>query len=223
MKQQWACMTKKQKVKTARGRKISSTRWLQRQLNDPYVQQAGQDGYHSRAAYKLLELNEKHQFIQSGMPILDLGAAPGGWSQVCNRLGARVVGVDLLPITPIEGIEFIEGDFMEPAIQQQLLSLLGTEPALILSDMAPNTTGHAATDHIRIMQLVEEVWYFAEETLATGGGFICKVFQGGTETSLLNDIKKNFEMVKHAKPPASRKTSKEIFLMAMGFKGKTAA
>lgn len=210
---------KKQKVKTARGRTISSTRWLQRQLNDPYVRQAGQEGYRSRAAYKLLELQEKHKFIQPGTTVLDLGAAPGGWSQICHRIGAKVVGVDLLPIDPIEGIPFIEGDFMDAAVQKELLELLGGKPQLILSDMAPNTTGHAPTDHIRIMSLVEEVWYFAEETLAPGGSFICKVFQGGTETSLLNQIKKNFNTVKHAKPPASRKESKEIFLMAMGFKG----
>lgn len=212
------------RVKTARGRKISSTLWLQRQLNDPYVKQAKAEGYRSRAAYKLLEMNEKFHFLKPGMKVVDLGAAPGGWSQVAaeivhNGQKGLVVGVDLLRMEPLAGVTLFEGDFTQPQAVDRLKVESGGEVDVVLSDMAPNTTGHTKTDHLRIMALCEEAYVFACEVLKKDGTFISKVFQGGTEGQLLQEIKKNFRTVKHAKPKASRADSAELYLVAIGYKG----
>ncbi len=212
------------RLKTAKGRKISSTLWLQRQLNDPYVQRAKAEGYRSRAAYKLIELNEKFHFLKPGMKVVDLGAAPGGWSQVAaeivnNGQKGLVVGVDLLPIEPLADVVLFQGDFTHAEIVERLKNEAGGKVDVVLSDMAPNTTGHTKTDHIRIVALSEEAYLFACEVLNEGGVFISKVFQGGTEGQLLNDIKRHFHTVKHAKPKASRSGSAELYLVAIGFKG----
>lgn len=213
------------KVKTAKGRKISSILWLHRQLNDPYVQRAKAEGYRSRAAYKLQELNERYQFLKPGMKVVDLGAAPGGWSQVAaeivyNGQKGFVVGVDLLTMEPLEGVILFEGDFTKPEVVERLKKESDGKVDVVLSDMAPNTTGHTKTDHIRIVALCEEAYLFACEVLKKDGVFVSKVFQGGTEGTLLNDIKRNFQTVKHAKPKASRAGSAELYLVATGFKGQ---
>ncbi|MBA4800298.1 MAG: RlmE family RNA methyltransferase [Euryhalocaulis sp.] len=208
------------RVKTAKGRKSSSTRWLQRQLNDPYVEQARAMGYRSRAAFKLIELDDKFELIRKGMRVADLGAAPGGWTQVALERGAsRVVGIDLLAIDPIPGAELLELDFTEEGADEAVKAALGGEADLVVSDLAPWTTGHKATDHLKIIALVEVAAHFAFDVLAPGGAFVAKVFQGGTEQELLKELRGRFEKVKHAKPDASRSESAEIYLVAQGFKG----
>ena len=176
-------------------------------------------GWRSRAAFKLIELDEKYKLIGKGSRVLDLGAAPGGWSQVALERGAaKVVGIDLLEIQPVAGADFIQGDFLEEGIEAKLTELLGGKADLVLSDMAPNTSGHVATDHIRIMALAETALVFACEILAPGGAFVAKLFQGGAEKDMLNMLKARFRSVKHAKPPASRKDSKEMYVVATGFR-----
>jgi 23S rRNA (uridine2552-2'-O)-methyltransferase len=206
-------------LRTARGRSTASQRWLARQLNDPYVQAARLQGWRSRAAFKLIELDDRFHMIRRGMRVVDLGAAPGGWSQVAVKRGAaQVVGVDLLPVDPVAGATLIEGDFTDPAMPDRLRALLGGPADLVLSDMAPNTTGHAATDHLRIMALAEMALAFALEVLGEGGGFVAKVFQGGSERQMLEAMKRRFARVVHAKPPASRKESSELYVVATGFR-----
>jgi 23S rRNA (uridine2552-2'-O)-methyltransferase len=209
-----------QRVKTAKKRTEQSARWLERQLNDPYVHRARVDGWRSRAAYKLLELNEKFRFLRAGDRVIDLGVAPGGWAQVAMKHGAAtVVGVDLLPVDPIAGVTLIEGDFLAEGMAERLIELLGGPPTLVVSDMASNTVGHKQTDHLRTIALAEAAAQFALSTLAPGGHFVTKVFQGGGATAMLDDLKRGFATVRHAKPPASRAESVELFLVAMGKKG----
>jgi 23S rRNA (uridine2552-2'-O)-methyltransferase len=209
-------------VKTAKSRSPASARWLARQLNDPYVTAARQQGWRSRAAFKLLELDDRFQLVRQGARVLDLGAAPGGWTQVAVKRGATsVVALDLLPIDPIQGATIIQGDFLDPKMPDRLNTALGGEADLVLSDMAPNTTGHASTDHIRIVALAETALDFAVQVLAPGGGFVAKVFQGGSEKQILDVLKRNFASVRHAKPPASRKESSELYVVATGFKGRS--
>ena len=206
-------------VRSARGRSAASQRWLARQLNDPYVAAARQQGWRSRAAFKLLELDQRFQLIRRGANVVDLGAAPGGWAQVAARGGAaRVVGVDLLAVDPVAGATILQGDFTDPAMQERLTAALGGKADLVLSDMAPNTTGHAGTDHLRIMALAEAALDFAVGVLAEGGGFVAKVFQGGAEKTMLERLKRDFAAVRHAKPPASRKESSELYVVATGFR-----
>ena len=206
-------------VRSARGRSAASQRWLARQLNDPYVAAARQQGWRSRAAFKLLELDQRFQLIRRGANVVDLGAAPGGWAQVAARGGAaRVVGVDLLAVDPVAGAVILQGDFTEPEVQARLLAELGGKADLVLSDMAPNTTGHAGTDHLRIVALAEAALDFAVGVLAEGGGFVAKVFQGGAEKTMLERLKRDFAAVRHAKPPASRKESSELYVVATGFR-----
>ena len=210
------------RVKTARGRKVSSTRWLERQLNDPYVKRAKADGYRSRAAYKLLELDERFGLLKGAGAVVDLGIAPGGWSQVVRQKApkAQVVGIDLLPTDPIDGVEILEMDFMDDAAPETLREALGdVAPDLVLSDMAANTVGHPQTDHLRTMGLVEAALEFAREVLRPGGAFVAKVLAGGADNHLVAELKRNFTTVKHAKPPASRKGSSEWYVVAQGFKG----
>lgn len=210
------------RVKTARGRTASSTRWLERQLNDPYVKQARAEGYRSRAAYKLLELDDRFGLVKQARRVVDLGIAPGGWSQVLRKRApaARIVGIDLLETEPIEGVTIFQMDFMDPQAPERLSAALGGAPDLILSDMAANTVGHKQTDHLRTMGLVEAAAWFAVETLATDGAFVAKVLAGGTDAELLALLKRHFRTVKHAKPPASRKGSSEWYVIAQGFKGQ---
>lgn len=212
------------RVKTARGRTASSNRWLSRQLNDPYVRQAKAEGYRSRAAYKLIELDEKFGVLKSARRVVDLGVAPGGWTQVVRkkRPQAAIVGIDLLPTEAIEGATLLEMDFMADAAPAALVDALGGAADLVLSDMAANTVGHKATDHLRTMGLVEAAAWFAVENLEPGGAFVAKVFAGGTDAEILALLKKHFRTVKHAKPPASRKDSSEWYVIAQGFKGEAA-
>jgi 23S rRNA (uridine2552-2'-O)-methyltransferase len=209
------------RVKTARGRTASSTRWLERQLNDPYVKQAKAEGYRSRAAYKLIELDERFALLKGVHRVVDLGIAPGGWSQVVRKRApkAAVVGIDLLPSEPIDGVTILQMDFMAEDAPAALAEALGGPPDLVLSDMAANTVGHKQTDHLRTMGLVEAAAWFAVENLAPGGAFVAKVLAGGTDTELLALLKQHFRTVKHAKPPASRKGSSEWYVVAQGFKG----
>lgn len=211
------------RVKNTKKRSESSIRWLQRQLNDPYVKKAKADGYRSRAAYKLIELDERFALIRGATRVIDLGVAPGGWSQVVRAKApkAQVVGIDLLPTEPIEGVTLFEMDFMSDEAPAALEEALGGAPDLILSDMAANTVGHKQTDHLRTMGLVEAGAWFAVETLDKGGAFVAKVLAGGTDTELLALLKKHFTSVKHAKPPASRKGSSEWYVVAQGFKGRS--
>jgi len=211
------------RVRTARGRTAQSTRWLARQLNDPYVKRAKAEGYRSRAAYKLIELDEKYQLLRGARHIVDLGLAPGGWSQVVRRQAPRaaVVGIDLLPVDPIPGVTIFEMDFMADEAPDKLMEALGDAPDLILSDMAANTVGHQQTDHLRTMGLVEAAADFAMQVLKPGGAFVAKVFAGGTDDALLRRLKAAFKTVKHAKPPSSRKGSVEWFVVAQGFKGRS--
>ena len=213
------------RVKTARGRTASSNRWLSRQLNDPYVRLAKAEGYRSRAAYKLVELDEKYGLLKSAKRVIDLGVAPGGWAQVVRkkRPQAALVGIDLLPTAPLEGATFLEMDFMVDAAPAALAEALGGPADLVLSDMAANTVGHKATDHLRTMGLVEAAAWFAVENLEPGGAFVAKVFAGGTDAEILALLKKHFRTVKHAKPPASRKDSSEWYVIAQGFKGRADA
>jgi 23S rRNA (uridine2552-2'-O)-methyltransferase len=210
------------RVKTARGRTASQVRWLERQLNDPYVRQAKADGYRSRAAYKLIELDEKFGLLKGAARVVDLGIAPGGWTQVVRAKApkAQVVGIDLLPVEPIEGVTIFQMDFMAEAAPQALADALGGPPDLVLSDMAANTVGHKQTDHLRTMGLVEAAAWFAVENLAPGGAFVAKVLAGGTDAELLTLLKRHFACVKHAKPPASRKGSSEWYVVAQKFKGR---
>jgi 23S rRNA (uridine2552-2'-O)-methyltransferase len=203
-------------LKKARGRSKSSQRWLTRQLNDPYVRAARQQGWRSRAAFKLIELDARFRLIRRGARVVDLGAAPGGWSQIAVRRGAHVVGVDLLAIDPLPGATLIQGDFLAPDMPTRLVQLLGGRADLVLSDMAPNTTGHAATDHLRVVALAVAALDFALDVLAPGGGFVAKLFQGGAEREMLARMKQHFTTVRHAKPPASRKDSNELYIVAMG-------
>ncbi|MBL4719171.1 MAG: RlmE family RNA methyltransferase [Erythrobacter sp.] len=208
------------RVRTAKKRTASSTRWLQRQLNDPYVKQAKADGYRSRAAYKLTELNEKYDLLKGVTRVVDLGIAPGGWSQVVRKLKpkALVVGIDLLEVEPIEGVTIFQMDFMDDDAPRVLEEALGGKAELVMSDMAANTVGHKQTDHLRTMGLVEAGAWFAIENLAPGGTFLAKVLAGGTDNDLLALLKQHFRTVKHAKPPASRKDSSEWYVIAQGFK-----
>ncbi|MGL5839746.1 MAG: RlmE family RNA methyltransferase [Sphingorhabdus sp.] len=211
----------KERVKTAKRRTAQSARWLERQLNDPYVKRAQAEGYRSRAAYKLIELDEKFGFLKGKKAVVDLGIAPGGWSQVVRRRlpKAPIAGIDLLEVDPIAGVEIFQMDFMDDAAPSALIDALGQAPDLILSDMAANTVGHRQTDHLRTMGLVEAAVDFAIELLQPGGDFIAKVFAGGTDPELLAILKANFATVKHAKPPASRKGSVEWYVVAQGKKG----
>ena len=210
------------RLKTGKGRTSSSTRWLSRQLNDPYVKKAKAEGYRSRAAYKLAELDEKFTLLKGVTRVVDLGIAPGGWSQIVRRRApkAKVVGIDLLPTDPLEGVTIFEMDFMADEAPGLLESALEGVPDLILSDMAANTVGHKQTDHLRTMGLVETAADFAISTLAPGGAFVAKVLAGGTDADLLALLKRHFASVKHAKPPASRKDSSEWYVIAQGFKGR---
>lgn len=210
------------RVKTAKGRTAQSVRWLERHLNDPYVRAAKAQGWRSRAAFKLIELDEKFNFVRRARHVVDLGVAPGGWAQVVRKFAPRaaVVGIDLLPVDAIEGVTLLQMDFMDDKAPDVLTQALGAAPDLVLSDMAANTVGHAQTDHLRTMGLVEAAAYFAVENLVEGGTFVAKVFAGGTDKDLLVLLKKNFTSVKHAKPPASRKGSSEWYVVAQGFKGR---
>ncbi|WP_179505771.1 MULTISPECIES: RlmE family RNA methyltransferase [unclassified Sphingomonas] len=214
-----------ERLKTAKKRTASSARWLSRQINDPYVKQAKADGWRSRAAFKLIELDERFALLKGRQRVVDLGIAPGGWSQVVRKKApqARVVGIDLLPTEPIEGVTIFEMDFMADEAPAALEGALDGPPDLVLSDMAANTVGHKQTDHLRTMGLVETAVDFAIHTLAPGGAFVAKVFAGGTDGDLLTILKRNFSSVKHAKPPASRKDSSEWYVIAQGFKGRAEA
>lgn len=208
-------------VKSSSKRDPGSTRWLQRQLNDPYVQAAKAQGYRSRAAFKLIELDDRFRLLRRGARVLDLGAAPGGWTQVAVARvgeGGRIVGVDILPTEPVTGATMMQGDLTDPAVADAAVAALGGKADLVLSDMAPNTVGHAATDHIRIMALAEIAADVALAVLAPGGAFVCKVLQGGTERDMLAMLKRHFAQVRHAKPPASRKDSAETYVVAQGFR-----
>lgn len=211
-------------LKTAQGRKLSSQLWLQRQLNDPYVARSKAEGYRSRAAYKLLELDEKFSLLKPGMRLVDLGCAPGGWLQVATKEApARLIGIDYLPTAPVSGADILELDFLDDNAPSRLKEALGGGADLVLSDMAAPTTGHKATDHLRVVALAEAALDFAVDVLAPGGSFVCKVFQGGTEGELLARLKANFSSVKHAKPKASRAESAEVYVVAQGFKGGRAS
>lgn len=214
------------RVRTARGRTVGQQKWLQRQLNDPYVARAKEEGMRSRAAYKLLELDEKLHFLKKGARVIDLGAAPGGWTQVAVEKvkvgqpgGGAVVAMDINPWDEIAGAKCFIMDFLDDRAPSLIKNALGGKADVVLSDMAAPTTGHGPTDHLRIMGLAEAAWAFAEEVLAPGGTFICKLFQGGAENELLTRIKQRCKVVKHVKPPASRKESAEVYLVALDFKG----
>jgi len=208
------------RIRTAKGRKPSSTRWLERQLNDPYVKRAKAENYRSRAAYKLLELDERFGLLKGAKAVVDLGIAPGGWSQVVRRRipDGKVVGIDLLPTDPIDGVTILQMDFMDDAAPNQLREALGSDADLVLSDMAANTVGHQQTDHLRTMALVEAGLQFATEVLKPGGAYVAKVLAGGADNQLVAEMKRHFTSVKHAKPPASRKDSSEWYVIAQGFK-----
>jgi 23S rRNA (uridine2552-2'-O)-methyltransferase len=214
------------KVRTAKGRKLSSTRWLQRQLNDPYVAEAKKEGYRSRAAFKLKEIDDKYHLLKRGMSVIDLGAAPGGWSQItAQRVGSedgrgQVIAVDLTEMEPLAGVSLLTCDFMEKDAPERIKQALNGKLAdAVLSDMAAASTGHKQTDHLRIMGLCEAALDFACEVLAPGGFFLAKVLQGGTENALLVQMKRSFEKVRHVKPKASRSDSSELYVLATGFSG----
>ncbi len=210
------------RLKDEKRRTLSSRTWLERQLGDPYVARAKREGLRSRAAYKLAEIDDKYRVLRPGARVVDLGAAPGGWSEIAaRRVGARgrVVALDALDMKPIPGIEFLRLDFLDAAAPERLKATLGGKVDVVLSDMAANATGHRQTDHLRIMALAEAAAQFAREVLAAGGTFLCKVLQGGTESALLAELKRDFESVKHVKPPASRSDSAELYLLARGFRG----
>ena len=214
----------RERLRTAKGRKVSSTRWLERQLNDPYVKKAKAEGYRSRAAYKLIELDQKFGFLRGVKGVVDLGIAPGGWSQVVRRQvpAAKIAGIDFLPTIPIDGVEILEMDFMDDDAPEKLRAALGRDAAdLVMSDMAANTVGHPQTDHLRTMALVEAGMLFATEVLRPGGTFVAKVLAGGADSNLVAELKRHFTTVKHAKPPASRKDSSEWYVVAQGFKGRS--
>lgn len=211
----------RQRVRTARNRSAASTRWLERQLNDPYVRRAKAEGYRSRAAYKLIELDERFGLLRGVTRVVDLGIAPGGWSQVVRRRNGatRIVGIDLLPVDPIEDVTILQFDFMDESAPARLAEELGGKADLVLSDMAANTVGHPQTDHLRTMGLVEAAVEFAGDVLRPGGAFVAKVLAGGADHALVATLKRMFTTVKHAKPPASRKDSSEWYVIAQGFKG----
>jgi len=217
----------KVRVKSAKGRSVSSKQWLERQLNDPYVARARREGLRSRAAYKLSELDDKQRFLKPGSRVVDLGAAPGGWSQVAaKRVGAadgkgRVVAIDVLDMDAIPGVTFARLDFLDRAAPERIAALLDGRADVVLSDMAANATGHRGTDHLKIMGLVEAAAVFARAVLAPGGTFLAKVLQGGTEAALLADLKRDFAGVKHVKPAASRSDSAELYVLATGFRHPT--
>jgi 23S rRNA (uridine2552-2'-O)-methyltransferase len=218
----------KVRVRTGRARTQASRRWLERQLNDPYVARAKREGLRSRAAFKLAEIDDKFHLLKPGARVADLGAAPGGWSQVAaartgaasgGGKGGKVVAIDLLDMPAIPGVEFLELDFLDPAAPDRLKAMLGGPADVVLSDMAANATGHRKTDHLKIMALAEAAALFAREVLRSGGTFLCKVLQGGTEGELLADLKRDFAAVKHVKPAASRTDSAELYVLATGFRG----
>jgi len=212
-------------LRTASGRSVSSQRWLKRQIDDPYVRRAKSEGYRSRAAFKLIEIDDKHRILKPGQKVLDLGAAPGGWSQVAaarvkaGKGGGRVVAIDLLEIEPVAGVEFAQLDFLNEDAPARLREMLDGSADVVLCDMAANTIGHRKTDHLKIVALVEAAAEFAREVLAPGGAFVAKVIQGGTEGELLAALKRDFASVKHVKPPASRPDSAELYVLATGFRG----
>jgi 23S rRNA (uridine2552-2'-O)-methyltransferase len=209
-------------LKDEKRRTLSSRTWLERQISDPYVLRAKREGFRSRAAYKLSEIDDKYRFLKPGSRVIDLGAAPGGWSEIAvRRAGAngRVVALDILDMKPIVGVEFLQLDFLDDAAPARLKEMLGGKVDVVLTDMAANATGHRQTDHLRIMALAEASAQFTREVLAEGGTFLCKVLQGGTENTLLAELKRDFASVKHIKPPASRKDSAELYLLARGFRG----
>ena len=217
----------KVRLKTAKQRTASSQRWLERQLNDPYVAAAKREGYRSRSAFKLIEIDDKHRILKPGKRVVDLGAAPGGWAQVAAarvRSAAgkgQVVAIDLLEMEPVPGVAFLQLDFMDPEAPARLQALLrGGRADVVLSDMAAPGTGHTRTDHLRIMGLAEAAAEFAGEVLERGGAFVCKVLQGGTERALLDRLKREFASVRHVKPPASRAESAEMYVVALGFRGR---
>lgn len=216
----------KQRVKTGKKRSLSSKLWLERQLNDPYVARAKREGYRSRAAFKLIEIDDKHRLLKPGARVVDLGAAPGGWSQMAaKRVGAadgkgKVVAIDLLEMAPVAGVDYMQLDFLDPKAPDILKEKLGGPADVVLSDMAANATGHRKTDHLRIVALVEAAAEFAAEVLAEGGVFLAKVIQGGTENVLLSALKRDFASVKHVKPAASRADSAELYVLASGFRGR---
>src|SRR3984885_7642392 len=215
----------KARLKSDKRRTPSSRAWLERQLSDPYVARAKREGFRSRAAFKLIEVDDKFHLFKSGGRVVDLGAAPGGWSEIAvRRVGqsGRVIALDILDMKPIAGVEFLQLDFLDNAAPDRLKAMLGGKVDVVLSDMAANATGHRPTDHLRIMALAEAATHFAREVLAEGGSFLCKVLQGGTEASLLAELKRDFATVKHVKPPASRSDSAELYLLARGFRGHTA-
>lgn len=214
------------RLKDQKRRTASSRAWLTRQISDPYVARAKREGFRSRAAFKLAEIDDRHKVFKPGARVVDLGAAPGGWSEIAARrvgTGGRVVALDILEMKPIPGVEFLQLDFLDPSAPERLEALLGGtgggKTDVVLSDMAANTTGHRQTDHLRIMALAEAAADFARQVLAPGGAFLCKVLQGGTEAALLAELKRDFASVKHVKPPASRADSAELYLLAKGFRG----
>ena len=210
------------RLKDEKRRTLSSRTWLERQLSDPYVARARREGLRSRAAYKLAEIDDKYHLLKPGLRVVDLGAAPGGWSEIAaKRVGpsGRVIALDILDLKPIAGVEFLKLDFLDDSAPVRLKEMLGGAANVVLSDMAANATGHRQTDHLRIMALAEAAVQFAGEVLAPGGAFLCKVLQGGTETTLLATLKRDFAIVKHVKPPASRSDSAELYLLARGFRG----
>jgi len=212
----------RQRVRTARGRSAGSIRWLERQINDPYVRRAKAEGYRSRAAYKLIELDERFSLLRGVKRVVDLGIAPGGWAQVVRKAApqAAIVGIDLLPVDPIHGVTILQMDFLADDAETRLMEALGGAPDLVLSDMAANTVGHPQTDHLRTMGLVEAGAAFAGEVLRPGGAFVAKVLAGGADSALVAELKRMFTTIKHAKPPASRKDSSEWYVVAQGFKGR---
>lgn len=210
------------RLRTAMGRSTASQRWLTRQLNDPYVKAAKEQGLRSRAAFKLIEMDDKLSLLKPGMRVVDLGAAPGGWTQVAVRsVGDRgeVVAIDILPMDEVAGATVLQGDFQEEEAESRVIAAMGGRADVVLSDMAPNTTGHQATDHLRIMGLAELALDFGRKVLKPGGAFVAKVLQGGTEKEMLETLKRDFTVVRHMKPPASRKDSAELYVVATGFRG----
>ncbi len=215
----------KARLTSGKRRSHSSRRWLQRQLNDPYVARAKREGFRSRAAFKLIEIDDKYRLLKRGARVVDLGAAPGSWSEIAaERVGAahgtgRVIAVDLIEMAAIAGVEFLHLDFLDPGAPAAIKSVLAGTADVVLSDMAANATGHRRTDHLKIMALAQAAAEFAREVLARGGAFLCKVLQGGTEAALLDELKREFASVRHVKPAASRADSAELYLLATGFRG----
>ena len=213
-------------LKDEKQRTLSSRTWLERQLRDPYVMRAKREGLRSRAAYKLAEIDDKYRLLRPGAHVVDLGAAPGGWSEIAaRRIGARgrVIAIDILEMKPVAGVEFQQLDFLDQTAPARLKAMLDGKADVVLSDMAANATGHRQTDHLRIMALADAAAHFAREVLSKGGSFLCKVLQGGTEAALLAALKQDFASVKHVKPPASRSDSAELYLLARGFRGGASA